>query len=337
MRALIIDKDLKINVTETNKPKVMNGYALVKVAYSGVCGSDLSISQGGLKHRIDYPHIMGHEFSGIVEELNGETGFKKGDRVLVDPLFSCGICVPCENNQHQVCSQLKILGIEFKGSFTEYVSVPFQNMQRVPKELPDSLACLIEPLSVAYRAINRANLEKEENVLILGGGPIGLMLGIIAKDKGIENIFISEISPYRLKIAKKLGFKTIDSSKVKSLEEYFINNIGKKADAVFEAAGSLVTVKQMTTVVKEQGKIILVGLFKDPPLIDLSTMQYKEISLLTSRSYTRKEFKDAINIAIRQKSNLDKIISHVIDLKEACGVFDIIKTESNVLKILIRS
>lgn len=337
MRAVFIDEDLNINTSETNIPKLEKGYALIRVMYSGVCGTDLSISHGRLKHRINYPHIMGHEFSGIVEELNGESNFKKGDRVVVDPLYSCGICIPCKNNQHQVCMNLKVLGIEFNGSFAEYVTVPFENIHKIPDNLPDNLACLIEPLSVTYRAVNKANLQKDESVLILGGGPIGLMVGLIAQEKGVKNVLLSEVNPYRLEIAKEFGFKTIDASEVKNIEEYLINNFGRKVDVVFEAAGSAITAQQMTTVVREQGKIVLVGLFKDPPLIDLSTMQYKEITLLTSRSYTRDEFKDSISLAIKLKNKLEKIVSHIVDVDDANRAISIMKSAQDVLKVLIKS
>ncbi|MFD1415049.1 zinc-dependent alcohol dehydrogenase [Oceanobacillus jeddahense] len=337
MRAAFIDKTLNIYISEAEKPKLKTGYALIKVVYSGICGTDLSIASGGQKHRINYPHIMGHEFSGIIDELNGEADFKKGDRVVIDPLYSCGECVPCKNNQHQVCANLKVLGIEFEGSFSEYVAVPIENIHKIPDDLPDQLACLIEPLSVAYRAVNRANLKGDEKIYISGGGPIGLLVGLIAQHKGIKNIILSEINPYRLKMAKEFGFEIIDASKTKNLEEYLISNYEAKVDVVFEAAGLPITAQQMTTAVKEQGKIILVGLFKEAPLIDLSTMQYKEITLLTTRSYTRNEFKEAINLAVNQRNNLERIISHVVNLEDTNEAFRIMRSAENVLKVLIKS
>ncbi|MFC5591461.1 zinc-binding dehydrogenase [Sporosarcina soli] len=337
MRAVLIDENLNINISEANIPEVEEGYALIKVKYSGVCGTDLSISYGGLKHRINYPLIMGHEFSGVVEQLNGETDLAIGDRVVVDPLYSCGNCISCKNNQHQVCTNLKVLGIEYNGSFAEYVAIPFENIHKVPDNLSDKLACLIEPLSVTHRAVNKADLQENSSVLILGGGPIGLMLGLIAKEKGVKDVFLSEVNPHRLKIAKEFGFKTIDGTKIKNIGEYLMDNFDGKVDVVFEAAGSPITAQQMTTVVKEQGKVILVGLFKEPPLLDLSTMQYKEITLLTSRSYTRHEFKSSIPLSIKLEKSLEKIISHIVDVDNANEALTIMKSGQNVLKVLIKS
>lgn len=274
MKAGMYISEKNVIVGELDKPVVKQGEALIKVSSAGICGTDMMIYFG--KHpRAKAPLVMGHEFSGVIEEINGESTFNVGDRIVVEPTMSCGKCDACISGNTHVCRTLGLIGIDNHGGYAEYVAVPLHRLHKVPDALSDAHAALAEPVAVGIHTVRRSNVKVGDTVVILGAGPIGLLIALTAKLAGANKIFISDISPYRLKTAEELGFIALDGRKVDVVEEVKAATNGVGADVVFEVAGNNITANQMIHVCRTQGQIVVVSVYKQPPTIDLAAMHFR--------------------------------------------------------------
>ena len=318
-----------------DKPSIKEGEALIKVSYAGICGTDMMIYFG--KHpRAKAPLAMGHEFSGVIEELNGKSSFAVGDRVVIEPTLSCGSCEACLVGAYHVCKTLKLIGIDQHGGFAEYVVVPTHRLHRIPDELSDAHAALAEPVAVAVHTVRRSNLKVGDTVVILGAGPIGLLVALVAKQAGAGQIIISDISPYRLGKAKELGFSVLNAKEVQVTEEVTRLTDGIGADVVFEVAGNQITAKQMVETVRIQGQIVVVSVYKHAPTIDLAAMHFREISLTTTRCYGKADFEKAIQLMKNKSIDVSSIISHDLPLDQIVEGFGYMENQDISLKVLFR-
>ncbi|NOU69681.1 alcohol dehydrogenase catalytic domain-containing protein [Paenibacillus sp. LMG 31461] len=335
MRAGLFLKANHVEEGELDKPTVREGEALLKVSLAGICGTDMMIYSG--KHpRAKAPLAMGHEFCGVVEEVRAGSDFAPGDRVVVEPTISCGVCEACKAGQFHVCRTLQLIGIDKHGGFAEYVAVPLNRLHRIPDSLSDEQAALTEPLAVAIHTVRRSALQVGNSVVILGAGPIGLLIGMIAKLSGAQDILISDISPYRLAKAKELGFISVNAAEEDVVAATMALTGGKGADVVFEVAGTQSTAQQMVEMIKIQGQIVVVSVFKTPPAIDLAKMHFKEISLTTTRCYSSSDFTAAIQMMASGKIDLSTLISHQLELSEITYGFELMKNSEVSLKVLIK-
>ncbi|MCL5072824.1 MAG: alcohol dehydrogenase catalytic domain-containing protein, partial [Actinobacteria bacterium] len=189
--------------------EVKDDEAIIKVYYCGICGTDISIFTG--KHpRSKHPLVLGHEFSGIIEYVKNPT-FEKGNKVIINPLISCGKCWACNNGLPYVCQNLKLVGIDFNGGFATYVKVNIKNILKLPDDYDLLYAAIIEPFATAIHSFNRSKPVNEDDfIFIFGSGPIGLACAFYFKSKGLKRIYISELSDYRRKVAEKFGLNVID-------------------------------------------------------------------------------------------------------------------------------
>lgn len=325
------EKDVQIDFIQ--KPVLREGEALVKVAYGGICGTDMMIYAG--KHpRAKAPLAMGHEFCGVIEELNGESSFCPEDRVVIEPTISCGECDACLSGHFNVCNTLKLIGIDQNGGFAEYVAVPFHRLHRIPDQLSNEHAAVTEPVSVAVHSVRRSNMKIGDTIVILGGGPIGLLIGQIARKAGAAEVIISEQSPYRLERAREFGFSVIDVKTTGLNEEVNSRTNGKGADVVFEVAGAMSTALQMTELVKIQGTILVVSVFKQNPSVNLAQMHFREISLKTTRCYSGDDFATAIRLMANQSVNVAPLISHNLPLEDIQKGFSFMEHSDQSMKIL---
>ncbi|MED4600501.1 alcohol dehydrogenase catalytic domain-containing protein [Paenibacillus validus] len=324
-----------VQVGELEKPSPKQGEALIKVAYAGICGTDMMIYAG--RHpRAKAPLAMGHEFCGEIVEIAGDSAFVPGERVVIEPTLSCGTCEACLAGQTHVCKTLRLIGIDGHGGFAEYVVVPLNRLHRIPESLSDAHAALTEPLAVAVHSVRRSNMKVGDRVVILGGGPIGLMIGMVAKLAGAREIIVSDISPYRLSKAKELGFVALDAKTANVGEEIRTITQGVGADIVFEVAGTPATVSLMVEAVRIQGQVVVVSLFKQPPAVDLASMHFKEISLTTTRCYSTGDFETAIQFMAKGMLDISPMISHELKLDQVAQGFEYMENPDQSLKVLIQ-
>jgi len=322
MKAVSFQGKDTVAVVEKPVPQVTGDTVLIKVAYAGICGSDLSIVAG--KHpRATPPLVMGHEFSGTIAELppNARPDLQVGDRVTVFPLISCGECYVCRMGLPHVCKNLKLFGIDTDGAFAEYVRVTQDTVFKIPDKLSDKNGALIEPLAVCIHSARMSRLQIGDSVVITGAGPIGLLMATVARAAGAAQVIVTEVSPTRITGAQKLGFTVLNAADDNLVEQVLELTGGRGGDIVFEATGHPSVAPYLLDLVRIRGQIVQVGIFKQPVAIDLRAVNFHEVDLIGSRVYTREDYDQTISLAAQGRFDLDSIEAEVLPLDEAVAAF----------------
>lgn len=297
MKAAILNKVKQIVIEDIPIRELGPEEALIKVWKTGICGTDNHVFLG--EHSTaKIPVVLGHEFIGELVKINTHSNIpaKPGDKVLAQPYFSCGVCEPCISGNDNVCENLDILGVHANGSFAEYVIVPAKKVFLIPENMKLELAPLVEPIAVAVHDIRRSGLQIGNTVMIIGGGPIGVSIALLARLNGAGNIVISEINPYRIKLIKKLGFNVINPNESNVSTELSKQTQGKGFDIVFETSGTKGGTQLMTECVKTSGTIEIVGVPSAINPIDSGKILAKELKMLGVRIHSQINFMTAIEI-----------------------------------------
>ena len=322
MKAVSFQGKDTVAVVDKPIPPVIDDTVLIKVAYAGICGSDLSIVAG--KHpRAKPPLVMGHEFSGTIVELpqNPRPDLKVGDRVTVFPLITCGKCYVCQMGLPHVCQELKLFGIDTDGAFAEYVRVTQDTVFKIPDNLSDQKGALIEPIAVCIHSARMSRLQIGDTVVVTGAGPIGLLMAMVARAAGAAQVIVTEVSPVRIAGAKKLGFTVLNAADDNLVEQVLDLTRGRGGDIVFEATGHPSVAPYLLDLVRIRGQIVQVGIFKQPVAIDLRAVNFHEVELIGARVYTREDYDQTISLAAQQRFDLDSIEAEVRPLEEAVAAF----------------
>jgi len=339
MKAALLETWEKMSLTDIEKPKLDKDEALIKVIYAGVCGSDVTVYSG--KHpTATAPVVVGHEILGIVEKINTDkpVNFKVGDRVTVEPLISCGICEACLKGYKHVCRSLKLLGIHEDGGYAEYTKASVHKIVKVSEDIPDKIAALSEPFAVGFHVVSRSNLKIGDTALIIGSGPIGLIIAITAKSAGASRVVISEINDKRRQLAEKLGFETINPLKEDVMAA--VNKItdGNGFDVVFEVSGSKAGALLTTNACKIRGTIVPLSLSGVPVEFELGKVSFKEMSVVGTRVYTFTDFVGGVRLLEKMSKiyDLNNLISDELPLEEAQKAIDMMIKGENTGKILLK-
>ena len=333
MRAIKFLGANQIAKVEAKEPVVVTGEAKLKVAYAGICGSDINI-YGGTHPRAKAGLIMGHEFSGTLCADAGE--FKKGDRVAVYPLISCGKCTPCKNGNKHVCNTLGLYGIDKDGGFADYVAVPEDTLVKLPDTLSLKLGALIEPIAVAVHTIRETSFTPGDNAIIFGAGPIGLCVALTLKSYGASDIVLAETDEKRLALAKELGFTVINPATDDVLEYTKAKTNGDGFDTVFDCAGVQPVANLLFDVIKVKGQLIIVAAYKKPAELPLFKGHVKELTIRFVRVYRKHDVEIATTLAEKEPL-FEKIITHVLSSEEAQKGFDLFHTKgSGAVKVMYK-
>jgi len=259
MKAGVLHARGDIRYEEIPTPSPGPGQVLIKVMYTGICGSDIPRVNGNASHY--YPNVLGHEFSGVVAEVgDGVKSLKEGDKVAGIPLIPCFKCEDCQKGDYALCKHYSFIGSRQFGSFAEYVVVPERNAYKLDDSISFEKGAFFEPITVALHGLNRLDYKSGGIVAILGGGTIGLFTMQWAKIFGARKVVVFDINDERLQLAKKLGADEC----INTLEEGFIERAkslteGRGYDYVYEAAGNTVTMKLAFELVANKGGVCLIG------------------------------------------------------------------------------
>ena len=285
MRAAYYCGDRRIELGESEVQRPGLGEVRIEVAYCGVCGTDLHIYMGHMDGRIDMPQVIGHEMAGRIAEIGDEVDdWVVGDPVVVRPLDACGRCPACRAGNGHVCQNLNFIGIDSPGAFQSSWTVPAHTLHRLPAEMPMDLGALVEPMAVACHDVRLGEVAPGEKAVVIGGGPIGLLNALVARDAGAE-VRVAEVNAYRLGVARSVGLETINP-----LEEDLEAHVeawtdGGGADVVFEVSGSQPGVEVMTKLAKVRGRIVVVAIFAEAPKVDLFQFFWRELKMCGVRVY----------------------------------------------------
>ncbi|WP_010629512.1 zinc-binding alcohol dehydrogenase family protein [Halomonas sp. KM-1] len=288
MKAFQVNAPLDYAVVETEAPRAAAGEVLVKVAFAGICGSDMHIIHGDNAF-VRFPRITGHEFAGTVEALGeGVEGIEIGARVCIDPVVSCGRCYPCRIGRPNVCSALQVIGVHRDGGFEEWVNVPAANVHLLPEGLGLEAGALVEPYSIAANVLERMQPLRGDRLLIYGAGVIGLTILQMARALGIEDITVIDLIEERLATARELGATRTWHGKEDV--EAVVSELtgGEGMPLIADAACVPALLPQMLRIASPAGRIGLLGFNPTPSdLVQLEVIK-KELSLVGSRLNNRK-------------------------------------------------
>lgn len=335
MKAALLKDWEKMEIVDMEMPLIEEGEALIKVDYAGVCGSDISVYTG--KHpTATAPVIIGHEIIGRIVQIAENSEFKVGDRVTVEPLISCGVCDACTRGYSHVCRSLKLLGIHENGGYAEYTKASINKIVKIPEELSDEIGALAEPFAVGAHVIHRSGMKNGDKVLVVGGGPIGIVVALCAKYFGAE-VVISEVNVERLNLAKQLGIDGVNPINCDVNKEFEKITNGTGFDVVFEASGSRAGILTTTDACRIRGTIVPMSLSGLPVEFVLGKVSFKELSVVGTRVYTFEHFKEGVELLkkLSLEMNLKPLISDIIPLDRANEAIDMMKSGKNKGKILI--
>jgi 2-desacetyl-2-hydroxyethyl bacteriochlorophyllide A dehydrogenase len=297
MKTLVCSSPHLFEYTETEKPAIQPGQTLLKIQRIGVCGTDLHAFEGTQPY-FNYPRILGHELAAVIEETNAP-GFKKGDAVTIIPYFNCGTCIACRKGKPNCCVSMKVCGVHVDGGMREFLSVPDSSLVNGDGLSLDELA-LVEPLAIGAHAIRRAAVEKDEFVLVVGAGPIGLGTMEFARIAGAK-VIAMDVQESRLEFCKtKLNIPhTINAKNDVTAELQRITD-GDMPTVVIDATGNLKAITNAFQYLAHGGRYVLVGLQKEEISFSHPEFHKRESTLMSSRNATRADF-DHVLASMRKK------------------------------------
>lgn len=336
MKAAFYERNKTIRIGDCTPVEPGPNQVQIHVSHCGICGTDLHIFHGNMDHRVASSQIIGHEMSGTITAIgSGVDGWAPGDRVTVRPLDYCGQCPACKAGHSHICMKLKFIGIDSPGAMQGTWTVPAHTLHRLPPNLTLEQGALIEPIAVAAHDVRLGELKAGEYAVVQGGGPIGLLVALVAQLEGAR-VLVTEVNPFRIALARELGLTVVNPQETDVVE--LVNNEtgGAGADVVFEVSGSAAGAELMTKLPRTRGRIVIVAIFAKPPQIDLFRFFWRELRLCGARVYEPEDFEKAIEMAASGKLPLDRVISKVLPLDALQEGFHELEGGGEVMKILMR-
>ncbi len=301
------------------------GEVKIKIAWAGVCGTDLHEYAAGPIFMPIAPHpltgksaplIQGHEFSGVIVDVGpGVEGFKPGDRVTADSAIWCGSCWACQRREYSLCDKAAFLGLGRDGVFTEYVTMPVGGVFHIPPELSLEKASFCEPTAVALHALRRGRMMPGDSVLVIGAGNQGLLTWQILKHSGAYKVFVAARKGARAAVARQLGAEVLDPTEMDVVAEVRKRTNGDGVDLAIEAAGRPETVTMALQATRTQGRVVEVGIFEEPATFELNDLVFHERELIGIMN-NGGEFPQAIQMLADGRVDPTPMISNRISLEE---------------------
>ena len=345
MKAIVYYAPGDIRVEEIAKPTCPGDGLLVKVDACAVCGTDLKSLLSG-NPRIKAPLVMGHEFTGLVEDIgtNAPGDFQRGDRVVMATSVSCGECFYCKKGFRNLCSDLAPMGFTYPGGMAEWTTIPERALRnghavKVPLTVKPEHAALAEPISCAVNAVDQCNVKPGNTVLVMGAGPMGLLNALVARAAGASKILLSELNDSRLRQAEQFGLDVlINPAKEDIAERIKAETDGMGADVVIVAAPAAEPQEQALSLVRKQGTVCLFASLpvgKSSLTIDSRILHYGEIRLIGTSDSTPEHVRRAVEYLAADSLPAEKIASHLLPLEKIGEAFELMKSGEALRVVLI--
>jgi (R,R)-butanediol dehydrogenase/meso-butanediol dehydrogenase/diacetyl reductase len=322
MKAALVKSDGSLEVRDYPNPEPGPGDLVVKVAYCGICGSDIHLLERGL---LPPDCIIGHELSGHIVSVGDEVeGWKEGDAVVVLPLDPCFECEPCRKGNIQICQNGITrgygLGIN-PGGFSEYMLVKPSMLFRVPEGLDMKTAALNEPWSVAFHGVSMSDFCFGARAVVMGAGPIGLLCIYALKASGASEIYVTEPDEFRRERATAAGADMVIDPSKEYVDSYIKEATGSAPDYVFDCAGTANSLDEAAVILNQHGRIVVLGVYMDNARIFPLSWFAKEIRLNFSLGYNLQEFGAGIKLLGKGLVDGDVVTSDVLPLSEIDNAF----------------
>ncbi len=325
MRAIKLIGPKQMECVDIDMPEADGEHVIIKMSACGVCGSDLHYWEIGVGMNGQSGLIMGHEFCGTVHDPGNRDDLSEGDRVTVMPINPCGECYACSNGYMNICrnaNKRSIPGNNSPGAFAEYVSARPDMVRKLPDSVTDKEGALVEPSAITIHAVNQADLKAGESLLVIGGGPIGLLCAAWAKAKGASPVVLTEKDPFRQTFAKKSGWvdevlNAADQKLRRTLNSLSDGGFNK----VIETSASDEGIRTSMSALKPHGRLVLGGISFQPQPVNTLLFTMKELELRACMGFLPEEF-DAVIDHMRQKEHsVEALVTKAVALEDIPDTF----------------
>jgi len=296
----------------------------------GICETDVHIT---LRDPAAQPRIMGHEWSGVVEEAPSVQGVRRGSRVVGEGMVYCGACRMCLKGKVNLCDSYREIGFSLPGAYAEYLTVPARNLHEIPPSMTFEQAAMVEPTAVALHALQLSGICAHDSLAVLGPGPIGLLAIQIASAKGAAPIVLTGTRENRLSLGSKLGAdKTINVTQTDPVQGVR-RETGGGPDIVLDAAGTRSSFDQAVRMVRKGGTVVLVGGWEGVEF-EPGVLIAKEMTLKGSLASPR-AWRESIELVSSGRVKVEPLITHRFSLTEIAQAFDLVQGKQDVVKAIV--
>ncbi|MFX1322010.1 MAG: zinc-binding dehydrogenase [Promethearchaeota archaeon] len=331
----------EIKLEQLEIPQITkNNEILIEVKACGICGTDLKILDGG--HPANDNTILGHEFVGVVKELGSDIqDLKLGDKAVIDPNEKCGYCINCRRGLSNLCDYMAsgtTFGIFQNGGFAKYCVVPRSAIFKLPNDIDLTSAALVEPLSCAVHCHNIADVKESDNIVIMGAGPMGLIIESIIRKHPIKRLISVEIDEWRIKKAYELGADQVINPRSQDIKKEIMKSTnGEGADVIIDAVGISETFKNALRIWAPGARLILFGQdFGAEAMIKPNDIVRYQRKIMGSYIGYAEDFLDAIELIANKVIDIDKIITHKIPLEEIISTGFKLMKEHKCIKVITK-
>lgn len=342
MKALVLTEYNHFEVQEVEKPVCPSDEVLIKIEACGICGSDVHGMDGSTGRR-QPPMIMGHEASGSIVEIGSEVqGFSVGDRVTFDSTVYCGSCGFCQSGDINLCNNRRVVGVscdEYKsaGAFAEYIPLPPRVLYKFGQNLDFAKACMVEPLSIAFHAVNITDIKLGNSVVVIGAGIIGQMVVQAARLAGVGKLIVVDLDDDRIAKSCKHGADYgLNSGNVDVVAEVEKITGGKMADIVIEAVGADATINMGIDCLKKGGAMTIIGNISPTITLPLQKVVTRELKIQGSCA-SAGEYPACLEFLERGVIDVSDAISAVEPMTNGQSWFDRLHSrEAGLNKIILK-
>lgn len=336
MKSITIQQPGTLVIEERPPLKPQPGEVRIRVASAGICGSDVHIYRGHNPFA-KYPRVIGHEFFGQIDATGeGVDASRIGERVVGDPVVSCGHCYPCSVGRPNVCTELQVIGVHRDGGFSEYVTLPAQNAYVVPDSIPDNEATMIEPFTIAANICTQMNPGPLDTALIYGAGPMGLTtIQVLRGVYGVKEILVVDRIDERLAMAKVNGADRVINNTNLDLKAE-LETLGIRPTLIIDAACHPSILPEAISLASPAARIGIMGFSSDPCVLNQQSITSKELTIYSSR-LNSKRFPQVISWMKERKIAPEKLITHQFtytQVSEAMEIFE--KDQKRCCKVLLK-
>lgn len=330
------DKGLKVE--DVPVPQIGADQILVKVAACGVCHTDLHYIEHGVPTFKKPPIVLGHEASGIVEQVGAEvSNVKVGQRVLIPAVLTCGRCAACRQGRENICSAMTMLGNHFDGAYAEYVAVPAKDVLDLPETVPlEESAIIADAISTPYHAVkNRARVQPGDTVVVFGCGGVGINAVQLAAAVGAYVIAV-DINPRKLEWARQFGAaETIDAGKVERVSKQVRKLTGGGADIALEVIGNPQTIAEAFESVRVGGRLCVVGYTHETVALAAGKIMFKELEIVGSLGCRPVDYVPLIRLVAQGRIDVKQQVTHRFPLDQIEQAFAVMKEGASLRSIVV--
>lgn len=295
MRQAVMTSPGKIEFGDVEEPVAGEDQVRIKVERIGVCGSDIHVFHG--KHPfVSYPLIQGHEYSGTIESVgSGVEGIQIGDKVTATPQEVCGVCPPCKRGQYNACEELKVRGFQAPGAAQDLFVTEADKIVKLPADFEPEQGAFVEPVAVAAHSTGQAGDIAGKNVVVAGAGTIGNFVAQACKSRGAAKVLITDVSDFRLDMAKQVGIENTCNVTKEDLPEAAKRVFGPDGyDVAIEVAGAEASLASLVAGIGKGGTLLIVGVYEEKPRVDMSVVCEHELTVRGSMMYRHEDWEQAV-------------------------------------------